>query len=339
VTSADVPVYVDGIGSVLSFNTVTVRSRVDGQIVGVDFTEGQEVEATAPLFQIDPRPYQAALAQARAAKDKDLAQLESAELDLERYSKLLVNGIRTRQSYDQQKALVAQLKAAIVGDQAQIEMAQLNLEYTQIRAPISGRLGARLVDIGNLVRASDSTALVRITQMRPIFVDFTLPQQSLEDIRQQQARAPLVVAVFSGDNKRELARGRLTLIDNAIEAATGTIRLKAQFVNEAERLWPGEFVNVRVILTVRRSVPTVPATAVQEGPDGYFVYVLGPGEAVHRQSVQVAAIEDGVAVVTDGLSLGEMVVVNGQYRLTDGARVNAVSAGPSASSAESGRSQ
>src|SRR5262249_18726479 len=155
---------------------------------------------------------------------------------------------RTRQSYDQQKALVAQLKAAIAGDQAQIEMAQLNLEYTQIRAPISGRLGARLVDIGNLVRASDSTALVRITQMRQIFVDFTLPQQSLEDIRQQQARAPLAVAVFSGDNKRELARGRLTLIDNAIEAATGTIRLKAQFVNEAERLWPGEFVNVRVIL-------------------------------------------------------------------------------------------
>jgi multidrug efflux system membrane fusion protein len=336
VTAEDVPVYLHGIGTVQSFNTVTVRSRVDGPIVRVDFSEGQEVEADATLFQIDPRPYQAALAQAHATKNKDAAQLESAELDLERYSKLLVNGIRTRQSYDQQRALVGQLKAAIDGDQAQIDMAQLNLDYAQIRAPISGRLGARLVDIGNLVRASDGTALVRITQVRPIFVSFTLPQQSVDDVRKQQMKAPLAVDVFSGDNTRELARGQLTLIDNAIDPATGTILLKAEFANEGERLWPGEFVNIRVTLSVRHSVPIVPSEALQDGPDGYFVYVVDPADTVRRKPVGVEAIPDGIAVVAEGLIPGEHVVVDGQYRLTDGAPITAL---PSASKADSGRSR
>jgi membrane fusion protein, multidrug efflux system len=339
VAAADVPVFLHGIGTVQAFNAVTVTSRVDGTIVGVDFVEGQEVEAGTALFQIDPRPYQAALAQARAAKNKDAAQLESAELDLERYAKLLLQGNRTQQSYDQQKALVAQLRAAIEGDQAQIDMAQLNLEYTQIRAPISGRLGARLVDIGNLVRATQGTALVSITQVRPIFVSFTLPQQHLDDIRQQQAKAPLAVEIFSGENTRELARAQLTMIDNSIDAATGTIHLKAQFPNELERLWPGEFVNVRVILDIRRSIPTLPSQAVQDGPDGYVVYVVESGDTVVRKTVQVAAIQDGIAAIAEGLSPGERVVVNGQYRLTNGARVTVVSQPPSASIAAGGPSQ
>lgn len=339
VTAEDVPVFLHGIGTVQAFNAIAVRSRVDGPIVGVDFVEGQEVEAGAALFQIDPRPYQAALAQARAAKSKDAAQLESARVDLERFSKLLERGYQTQQSHDQQRALVAQHTAAVDGDQAQIDTAQLNLDHARIRAPISGRLGARLVDIGNLVRAGEGTPLVTITQVRPIFVSFTLPQQSFDDLRQQQLKAPLVVEAFSGDNTRDLAHGELTLIDNSIDAATGTIHLKAQFANESERLWPGEFVNVRVILSIRRSVPTVPSQAVQDGLDGYVVYVVEPGDTVRRRPVQVAAIQDGIAAVTEGLAPGERVVVTGQYRLTNGARVTAVPPGPSASSTDGGRSR
>jgi membrane fusion protein, multidrug efflux system len=333
----DVPVLLHGIGTVQAFNTITIRSRVDGPIVAVDFTEGEEVEAGTALFQIDPRPYQAALAQARAAKNKDAAQLQSVQLDLERSSKLLARGFQTQQSFDQQTAQVGQLKAAIDGDQAQIDTAQLNLDYTRIVAPISGRLGARLVDIGNLVRAGEGTPLVTIAQVRPVFVSFTLPQQSFDDVRQQQKKAPLAVEAFSADDTRALARGQLTMIDNSIDAATGTIHLKAQFANEDERLWPGEFVNVRVILSTRRAVPTVPAQAVQDGPDGYIVYVVGPGETVRRKPVEVAAIQDGIAAVTDGLAPGERVVVNGQFRLTDGARVDAAPAGAAAANADGGQ--
>jgi multidrug efflux system membrane fusion protein len=331
VTPADVPVFLDGIGTVQAYNMITVRSRVDGHIVRVEFTEGQEVEAGAPLFRIDPRPYQAALAQAQAAKNKDVAQLASVELDLERYTKLLARGFQTQQSFDQQTAQVGQLKAAIEGDEAAIDTAQLNLDYTKITAPISGRLGARLVDIGNLVRAGDGTALVRMTQVRPIYVSFTLPQQSFDDLREQQTKAPLTVEAFSGDDTRRLARGELTLIDNAIDAATGTIHLKAQFTNADERLWPGEFVNVRVILNTRRAVPTVPAQAVQDGPDGYIVYVVKPGDTVERKEIEVAAIQDGIAAVTKGLAPGERVVVTGQFRLTQGARISATAAPPGAS--------
>ncbi len=331
VTAKDFPVFLQGIGTVQAFNIVAVKTRVDGPIVGVDFTEGQEVEAGAALFQIDPNLYQATLAQAQASKAKDTAQLESARADLERYSKLMAHGFQTQQNYDQQKALVAQLIAAIAGDQAQIDTATLNLGYTRIRAPISGRLGARLVDIGNLVHASDNRSLVTITQVRPIFASFTLPQEDFDELRQHQMKAPLAVEAYSADDTRELAEGRLTLIDNSIDPATGTIHLKAQFANENERLWPGEFVNVRVILRVRLAVPAVPSQAVQEALDGYVVYVVGPGDTVARRPVEVAAIQDGLAAVTKGLSPGERVVVNGQYRLTDGARIDAAPPGAAAS--------
>jgi membrane fusion protein, multidrug efflux system len=321
VKPANLPVFLRGIGTVQAYSADTIRSRVDGEIVGVGFTEGQEVKAGTLLFRIDPRPYEASLAQAEAARAKDEAQLVSAEADLARYSKLLTGGFQTRQSYDQQTARVAELHAAIAGDQAAIETAKLNLSFTRIRAPISGRLGAQLVDVGNLVHANDNTALVVINQVRPIYVGFALPQQTLDPIRNRQAAAPLEVEALSRDDKDVLARGRLTFIDNAIDPATGTIHLKAEFANADERLWPGEFVNVRVILRMRTGVPTVPAPTVQQGPDGWFAYVVRPDGTVQRREVQVATIQDGVAAVTKGLVPGERVVVEGQYRLTNGARV------------------
>ena len=337
VTAQDMPVLLHGIGTVQAFNTIAIKSRVDGTIVRVDFTEGQEVEAGAVLFEIDPRPYRAALNQAKAAKAQHTAQLESAQLDFERSSKLISRGFQTQQSFDQQRATVGQLNAALEGDQAQIETAELNLEYANIRAPISGRLGARLVDIGNLVRAGEAAPLVMMTQVRPVFVTFTLPQQNFEDVRDRQLKAPLLVKAYASDDTRELSTGRLTLIDNAIDQLTGTIRLKAQFENAEERLWPGQFVNVRVVLDTRHAVPTVPAQAVQDGPDGPIIYVVERGDTVRRKKIEVAAVQDGVAAVTQGLQPGERVVVNGQFRLTEGARISA--APPGASANASGESR
>jgi multidrug efflux system membrane fusion protein len=328
VTARDVPEYLQGIGTVQPFNTVTVKSRVDGPIVKVAFTEGQGVKEGDLLFQIDPRPYQAALELAEATKTKDNAQLETAEVDLDRYSRLVGSGFQTRQSFDQQKGLVAQLMATIKGDEAQIDNARLNLGFTDIRSPIIGRLGARLVDIGNLVHANDNTALVTVSQLQPIFVSFTLPQGNLDRIRRYQQQAPLEAVALSDDSKTQLGVGKLTLIDNAIDQATGTIHLKATFANADERLWPGEFVNMRLVLRMRHAMPTVPSQTVQQGPDGDFAYVIGPNDMVKRQAVEVAAVQDGLAVISKGLTAGERVVVAGQYRLTDGARVKLLAGKP-----------
>ena len=322
VAAQDVPVFLNGIGTVQAYNMVAIKSRVDGQIVKVDFKEGQDIKEGEPLFQIDPRPFQATLEQAQSAKQKDEAQLAGAKLDLDRYQKLLGTGYQTRQSYDNQTALVGQLQASIKGDEAQINTAKLNLSYADIRSPIDGRLGARLVDKGNLVHATDNTPLVMITEVKPIFVSFTLPQDDFDDLREGQNKAPLGVYAYSGDGKKQLAEGKLTLIDNAIDQATGTIHLKARFDNDDERLWPGEFVSLRVILSTRRDVATVPSQTVQAGPDGHYAYVIKPDNTVERRAVEVASIQDGIAVVTKGLTPGERVVVDGQYRLTNGARVN-----------------
>jgi multidrug efflux system membrane fusion protein len=321
VSAEDVPVFLHGIGTVQAYNMVSIKSRVDGQIVKLDFKEGQEVKEGDLLLLIDPRPYQATLAQAEAVKQKDEAQLVGAQADLERYAQLVPSGHQTRQSYDQQKALVAQLQASIKADEAQIQTAKLNLGYTDIRSPIDGRLGARLVDKGNLVRATDNTVLVTISEVKPIFVSFTLPQDALEDIREHHQQAPLAVRAYSGDGKKQLAEGKLTMFDNSIDQATGTIRLKARFDNEEERLWPGEFVNVRIILSMRRNASTVPAQTVQNGPNGQYVYIIKSDDTVERRAVDVAAVQDGIAVVTKGLSAGDRVVVDGQYRLTNGTRV------------------
>ena len=324
----DVPVFLHGIGTVQAYNTVAIKSRVDGQIVKINFKEGEEVKIGDPLFQIDPRPYQAALETAQAAKEKDEAQLAGAQLDLDRYQKLLGPGWQTKQSYDQQKATVEQFQAAIKGDAAQIANAKLNLGYADIRSPIDGRLGAKLVDVGNLVHANDNTPLVMIAELKPIFVSFTLPQETLDDIQENNKKAPLVVRASSGDGKKELAQGKLTLIDNMIDQATGTIHLKARFDNDDERLWPGEFVNLRLILSTHKGVATVPQQTVQVGPNGYYAYVIKPDNTVERRAVEVASMQDGLAVISKGLTPGEKVVVDGQYRLTEGARVNPTTAGP-----------
>jgi multidrug efflux system membrane fusion protein len=332
VAAADVPIFLQGIGTVQAYNSVAIKSRVDGQIIAVNFKEGQEVKEGEPLFQIDPRPYQAALQQAQAAKQKDEAQLASAQSDLERAGRLVGSGWQTQQSYDQQKALVGQVQAAIKGDEAQIENARLSLGFTDIRSPIDGRLGAKLVDKGNLVRAGDNTTLVTITELRPIFVSFTVPQDKLEEIRQQQKKAPLAVRAYSSDGKKLLAEGKLTLIDNAIDQATGTIRLKARFDNDDEILWPGAFVNLRLILAVRKGVATVPARTVQQGRDEHYAYVIKPDNTVERRAVEVASVQDGLAVIAKGLSPGERVVVDGQFRLTNGAKVRLLGEAPTGAS-------
>jgi multidrug efflux system membrane fusion protein len=321
VTAQDVPQFLEGIGTVQAFNTVTIKTQVDGAIVRVAFAEGQEVHQNDLLFQIDPRPYEAALALAMATKEKDTAQLATAQADLVRYGRLVGPGFQTRQSFEDQQGLVAQLQAAVKGDEAQIDTARVNLGYTAIRSPIDGRLGARLVDIGNLVRATDNTPLVSIIQIKPIFVSFTLPQDDLDQIRQQQQKAPLEVTALASNNATVLGDGKLTLIDNMIDQATGTIHLKASFANQDERLWPGEFVNVRVVLRMRREVATVPSQTVQDGPDGHYAYVIGNDDTVERRPVEIAAVQNGLTVVSKGLAPGEHVVVEGQYRLTDGARV------------------
>jgi membrane fusion protein, multidrug efflux system len=316
-----VPVLLHAIGAVQAYNMVTIKSRVDGQIVGVDFTEGQNVKAGAPLIRIDPRPYQAALEQAEATKQKDEAQLISVQQDLARWTELVAQGYKSKQTYDQTKAQVDTLKASIKADEAQISLARLNLGYATIRAPIDGRLGAKLVDIGNMVRATDAAGLVTVAQLQPIYLSFTLPQEQQHKLRDKQARAPLDVLAYGEDGKTPLATGKLTLIDNAVDQATGTIRLKATFDNADERLWPGEFINVRVVLNIRRGVPTVPAETVQQGPEGHYAYVIKDDGTVERRDVEVATVQDGIAVISRGLAAGEKIVVEGQYRLTQGARV------------------
>ncbi|HEY7301935.1 MAG TPA: efflux RND transporter periplasmic adaptor subunit [Xanthobacteraceae bacterium] len=317
----NVPVELEGLGTVQAFNTVSVKSRVDGQITKVLFQEGQEVKAGDPLFQIDPRPFQATLQQAQANKQKDEAQLHSAQLDLARYQKLAPTGFSTRQQLDQQTGLVGQLQGAVNADQAQIESAQLNLDYALIRSPIEGRTGRRMVDIGNVVQTAQNAPLVSITQLRPIFVSFTVPAERLDRIRANQAKAPLTVIAYGMDDKTKLAEGKLTLIDNQVDETTGTIRLKAQFANDDEPLWPGEFVNAHLILAIRENAVTVPAQTVMQGPNGPYVFVLDANDAAHQRPVTVASTQDGFAVIEKGLAAGDRVVVDGQYRLTDGSKV------------------
>ena len=318
----DMPVYVRGIGTGQAFSTVTIKSRVDGQIVKVDFTEGQTVKVGDLLFEIDPRPFQAMLAQATANKQKDQAQLTSAIADLKRDEELVAHSYQTHQAYDQQKALVGQVQGTIAADQAQIDTAQLNLDFAQIRSPIEGRTGARQVDVGNLVHATDNTGLVTITQLHPIFVSFTAPQSDFEAIRASQAGTPVPVEALAADDLTQLATGKLTLIDNQIDLASGTIHLKAQFDNEKEVLWPGEFVNLRLVVGTLKDAVTVPARAVQQGPDGPYLFVVKDDMTVEDRKVTVAETEKDLAVISKGLAAGERVVVDGQYRLDQGTKVS-----------------
>jgi len=327
VTTNDVPIYLDGLGTVQAFNAVTVRARVDGELERVAFTEGQDVQAGDLLAQIDPKPFQAQLAQAAARRAQDAAQLANAQLDLQRFAEQLAAKIIARQTYDTQAALVNQLAAAVQADEAALSLARIQLGYTTIASPLAGRTGVRLVDQGNLVHAGDPNGLVVVTQLKPISVVFTLPEQNLPAIRQEHAGGDITVLAVDRDNRTVLATGRLAVIDNQIDTATGTLRLKATFPNDDLRLWPGQFVNARLLLTVRRGGLVVPATVIQRGPEGAYAFVIRPDQTVTVQPVKVAQIEAGTALIDAGLQAGEEVVVDGQYRLQVGSKVKRAATG------------
>ena len=321
----DVPVWLRGIGTVQALNTVTVRARVDGTLMQVPVAEGQVVKQGTLLAVIDPRPYQASLDQANAKKAQDEVMLANAKLDLQRYSSLASQSFASRQQVDTQRMQVDQLTAGLKGDEATIEAAQLNLSYCYITAPFDGRLGLRQVDAGNLVHASDSGGIMTITQVHPIAVVFTLPQRSLPPIVDEMPKGPVTVAAWSGEDNRELAQGTLLTPDNAIDTSTGTIRLKATFANEQNRLWPGQFVEARLLLRTEKQVVAVPAQAVQHGQDSLYVYVVKPDSTVRRQLV-VAEDRGPVMVITKGLDAGQAIVLDGQSRLQDGTLVAATTA-------------
>jgi multidrug efflux system membrane fusion protein len=326
----DIPIIVRGIGTVQAYKSVVIKTRVDGQIVKVAFEEGQFVHAGDLLFQIDPKPFQAALDHAAAAKRRDEAQLAGARLDLERYGKLIGSGFQSRQSFDQQQATVDALMATVALDEAAVETAKVNLSYTEIRAPVDARTGQRLVDLGNMVQASSPAPLVNLTQVKPIYVNFTVPQDVTDEVRRNQAIAPLTVLAYASDDKTLLSEGKLTLIDNQIDTATGTLRLKATFENTDERLWPGQFVNARLVISTKTAAITVPQRAVMQGATGYYAYIVKPDDTVERRVLEVAGMQDDMAVVEKGLAAGEKIVVDGQYRLNDGAHIKIDTAPPPA---------
>jgi membrane fusion protein, multidrug efflux system len=320
---SDMPVYLTGLGNVQAFNTVTVRSRVDGELQKVAYTEGQAVKPGDLLAQIDPRPFQAQLDQAIAKQAQDTAQLTSARLNLQRFQALVTKEFATRQSVDDQTALVGQLEATVKGDQAAVENARVQLGYTTITSPLTGRTGIRLVDQGNIVHATDTGGLVVITQLQPISVVFTLPEAEVPALQADMARGTVAAIALSQDGDHELDRGTVALLDNLIDQTTGTIRLKATFPNAHDALWPGQFVKVRVLLRTDADVVTVPSSAVQHAPDGLFAYVVKPDQTVERRDVSVGDEGDGRSEITKGLAPGEQVVSAGQYRVQPGVRVSA----------------
>jgi multidrug efflux system membrane fusion protein len=319
---SDVPIYLQGLGTVQAFYTATMASRVDGQLQSVHFDEGQLVKKGQLLAKIDPRPYQAALDQATANRQKDAAQLESAKTDLGRYEQLLPQNLASKQQVDDQRAQVAQLTAQVQIDQAAIDNARTQLDYTNIAAPFDGRTGIRLVDPGNNVHASDTTGIVVVTQMQPISVVFTLPEGMLEQVQQAEAKGTVSVTAIAQDGKTVLDNGKLTVVDNQIDATTGTMRLKAVFPNVHNKLWPGQFVNARVLTAQQHDVITIPTEAVQTGPDGPFAYVVNSDTTVEARPLQLGEQSGDMTVVLSGLSEGERVVTTNQFRLEPGAKVS-----------------
>jgi multidrug efflux system membrane fusion protein len=322
VTSEDFPVTYDGIGTVQAFNTVIIRARVDGTLQEVRFKEGQDVKAGDVLAVIDPRPFQAALDQAVANKAKDEAQLANAKLDLKRFVDL--RDFASKQSVDTQGTMVAQLQAAVKSDEAMIENATVQLGYTTITSPINGRTGVRLVDAGNMIHAAEGAALLVVTQVEPIFVTFTLPQDTLDAIAAAQAKGSVFVEAHERDAETLLATGQLSVIDNQIDTTTGTIRLKATFANKDRRLWPGAFVNVRVVTQVIHDATVVPSQAVQRGPTDLFVYVVKPDRSVEMRPITAAGTEAGMTHIEKGLAAGETIVLDGQYKLQPGTKVEPI---------------
>jgi multidrug efflux system membrane fusion protein len=317
----DVPVYLDGVGAVRALNNVLVRSQVDGKLIAVNFTEGQDVKKGDVLGEIDPVLYKAALDQAVAKKAQDEAQLANQRLDLIRYQQLASSNAGSKQQADTQRALVAQTEALVNSDSAAIDNAQAMLGYTKIIAPLSGRAGLRQVDQGNIIHASDVTGLVIITQLQPVAVQFSLPQQQIVRVNAASAKGVLAVDVFGNDGVTVVDAGKLTGIDNQVDPTTGTLRLKAEFPNGSFQLWPGQFVNVRLKVDTLSQALVVPTSAVQRGPAGTFSYVIGDGDIVTAKPVVVTQQNETDAVVASGLSPGDRVVTTGFANLSDGAKV------------------
>jgi len=330
---ADVPIFLTGLGTVQAFNSVLIKSRVDGQIVKIRYEEGKDVHAGDVLIEIDRAPFEAALAQARANELKDQAQLDNQRLDLGRYTSLAKTGAGSSQQLDTTRALVAQTEASIKADQALVDTAQVQLNYSSIRSPIDGRVGTRLVDAGNIVRASDTTGIVTINQIHPIFVSFALPADSLPQLRAGLKDGDVIVTALDRDGQA-LATGVLAVIDNQINPTTGTINYKAKFDNGDDALWPGQFVNLRIQLAIRRNVIAVPVTAVQQGPDGPYAFVVGDDRTVQKRPLKVGALNKTTAIIDDGLQPGEQIVTDGQYRIQAGSRVEV--AAQTASPADTG---
>ena len=319
----DLPVYFDGLGTATAYNTVTVRSRVDGAIVKVNFTEGQFVHEGDALVEIDPRPYQVALEQAQGQLAKDEAQLKDVQTDLERYNLLFKEGVIPKQQVDTQTALVGQSKGSIQADQAAIDSAKLNITYSHITAPISGRVGLRLVDIGNIVHATDLTGLVVITQLQPISVIFTLPQDQLPQVMSKLRSGPqLSVEAWDRDDTTKIASGKLATVDNQIDVTTGTYKLKATFSNDNNILFPNQFVNVHLLVDTKHNVTIVPVAAIQRGPQGTYVYTAGPGNAAKIQAVTISQTTGNLVGLSAGVNPGENVVIDGQDKLQDGTKIN-----------------
>jgi membrane fusion protein, multidrug efflux system len=322
VQSKDVPIYLRGVGTVIAYNNVIVRSQISGQLVNIAFQQGQAVHKGDLLAEIDPRPYQAQVDQMQANRDRDQAQLVNAQSNLDRYTKLGANGWATPQLIETQKAQLGQLQAMVKSDEALIEAAKVNLGYTKLTAPIDGVTGIRQIDNGNVIHPTDPNGLVDVTQIQPISVIFTLPETDFAKIQAQMAKRPLTVIAYSQDDKTELDRGTLELIDNQILQTTGTIRLRANFPNAKRLLWPGELVNARLLLKTQPNGLTIPPGAVQQGPNGSYVYAIGADDRAQLRPVTVAQISDGEALIDSGLSANETVVIDGQYGLQPGSLVN-----------------
>jgi len=318
----DLPVFFDGLGTVTAFNTVTVRSRVDGQIVKINFTEGQTVKQGDSLIEIDPRPYQVQLEQAEGQLAKDQAQLKDVQVDYERYKLLQKEGVIPQQQLDSQQALVGQSDGAIKADQAQIDSAKLQIFYSHITSPITGRVGLRLVDIGNMVHATDTNGLLVITQLQPIAVLFSLPQDQLPAVMaKMRSGVTLNVEAFDRDDVNKVATGKLLTIDNQIDTTTGTYKLKSVFDNAKDELFPNQFVNVHLLVDTKKNVVIVPSTAVLRGAQGAYVFTIGPDKTVKIKNVIVAQSTGTVSGISKGLDAGDTVVTDGQDKLQDGTKV------------------
>ena len=319
----DVPIYLNGVGTVIAYNTDVIRAQIQGQIISINFIEGQTVHAGDLLAQIDPRPYQAMIEQYVGYLERDQAQLKNAQTNLTRYTNLGNKGWATPQLIETQRAQVGELQAAVKTDQALIDAAEVQLSYTRLTSPIDGVAGLRQIDVGNIISPSSASGLVVVTQLNPISLIFTLPETYLPQIQQQQQRTgtPLAVVAYSQDNSIKLDTGELVLVNNEILQTTGSVQLKANFPNKEHRLWPGQLVNARLLVDTRHNGLTVEAPAVQQGPNGPYVYVINPDDTVETRPVKVTQIGDGQALIDSGLEANEQVVVDGQYKLKPGVHV------------------